>query len=447
MASVLHSAGYTSLAVGKWHLGHVDALPRARGFDGFFGIPFSHDMDCISIGVCNVPLLNRIYPGLPLFQNEQIVQQPVPLETLGARFEANAVSFIEQHRADPFFLYFAFPQPHTPVYSGAAFLNTTIRGPYGDAVAEIDHSVGVVVDTLQRLGLREDTLVIFASDNGPWLAQGDNGGSPNEFRGGKGQTWEGGYRVPGIASWPGTIPPSDSYGIQSFLDLLPTLVDILQLPPSTAAGLQNEGMSLWQHWQDPTSVPSPRESVFYYYGHLCQALRFRQWKMHIYTRAPFLEHPHREEVPLLFNINYDPGEKRPLPDDAEPDTRALLWSMYEAHVVANPPAPAPSQFTAFNLFAAPCCKSACVQVDVTGPCSCDTTVDQCKATNETEELDFDDLLAQLADHLSLNTNSARACAPLRFLLQAQLAVQDPATAAALDAVLGGMQPPNSCEEQ
>ena len=121
-------------------------------------------MTCQAIGTCDIPVINRVWPGLPLFRDEQIIQQPVNLETLSARLDQQAVTFLESNQDQPFFLYYAFPQPHTPLYAGAAFQNSTIRGPYGDAVAEVDNSVGVVLSTLERLGLQGNTLVFFSSD-------------------------------------------------------------------------------------------------------------------------------------------------------------------------------------------------------------------------------------------------------------------------------------------
>jgi arylsulfatase A len=184
IAEALKARGYATAAIGKWHLGHVAPYrPVDRGFDYYFGIPYSNDMQ----------------PSM-LMRNGEVVEQPVKQDTLTLRYTQEAVRFIEQSKGRPFFLYLPHNMPHIPLYASEKFKGRSAAGDYGDAVEEIDWSVGEILSTLKRLGLDRETLVIFSSDNGPWYQ-----GSPGELRGRKGWTNDGGVRVPFIARWPGRI--------------------------------------------------------------------------------------------------------------------------------------------------------------------------------------------------------------------------------------------------
>jgi len=181
----LQRAGYVTACIGKWHLGHQpEFLPTRRGFDEYLGIPYSNDMRPVK-----------------LLDGEQVVEYPVVQTTLTARYTQRALRFIEHNRSRPFFLYLAHMHVHKPLAPGEMFYRKSNAGLYGDTVAELDWSVGEIMKGLKELGLDESTFVIFTSDNGPWY-----GGSTGGLRGMKASTFEGGYRVPFIARWPGRIP-------------------------------------------------------------------------------------------------------------------------------------------------------------------------------------------------------------------------------------------------
>ena len=186
LAQILKGGGYATGMVGKWHLGHKspEELPTHRGFDEYLGIPYSNDMRPVR-----------------LIEGENEVEYPVVQATLTRRYTERALRFIERNRDRPFFLYFAHAMPHKPLACSEAFYKKTGAGLYGDALAELDWSVGQVLARLKALDLDSRTLVVFTSDNGPWF-----GGSTGGLRGMKSTTWEGGYRVPCIARWPGRLP-------------------------------------------------------------------------------------------------------------------------------------------------------------------------------------------------------------------------------------------------
>ncbi|MGE0145128.1 MAG: sulfatase [Planctomycetota bacterium] len=220
IADLLRARGYATAAVGKWHLGHKRGLmPTDQGFDTFFGVPYSNDM-----------AQSHRKPGtdyryrLPLMRDEVVIEWEPDQRLLTRRYTDAALEFLEANRERPFFLYLPHTMPHIPIYASADFAGRSPRGLYGDVIEEIDGSVGEIVAALERLGLRENTLVIFTSDNGPWLQFGLNGGSAGLLRGGKGTNWEGGQRVPFLASWPKMVPRASVLReVTSAMDLLPTI--------------------------------------------------------------------------------------------------------------------------------------------------------------------------------------------------------------------------------
>ncbi len=222
LADALKARGYATSCIGKWHLGHLPAyLPTRHGFDHYFGIPYSNDMNATKAG----------HPPIPLLRDETIIEQPAVQETLTLRYTREALSFIRSHcataRAQPFFLYLAYTSPHIPLHAGKAFRGRSPRGLFGDVVEEIDWSAGQILAALRDEGIAESTLVVFTSDNGPWLSQKLHGGSAGLLREGKASTWEGGVRVPCLAWWPGTIAPRrTSLGLASELDLFTTCLDL-----------------------------------------------------------------------------------------------------------------------------------------------------------------------------------------------------------------------------
>ena len=201
IAKMLKERGYATGVFGKWHLGHLpEFLPLRHGFDEFFGLPYSNDM------WPNHPTAGTNYPPLPLIEGERAVEIMPDQTQLTTRYTERAVRFIERHKSQPFFLYVPHNMPHVPLFVSSKFAGKTKRGLFGDVLAEIDWSVGEILGALKKHGLEENTLVIFSSDNGPWLVYGDHAGSAKPLREGKATAFDGGVRVPFIARWPGRIP-------------------------------------------------------------------------------------------------------------------------------------------------------------------------------------------------------------------------------------------------
>jgi arylsulfatase A-like enzyme len=324
LAEVFKASGYATSCVGKWHLGHLPRYrPTRHGFDHYYGIPYSNDMDDAKSG----------YPLIPLMRDETIIEQPAVQESLTSRYTREALSFIrDQHgraRSQPFFLYLAYTFPHVPLHSGKAFRGKSARGPYGDAVEEIDWSVGQILAALRGEGFAESTLVVFTSDNGPWLIKESNGGSAGLLREGKGSTWEGGVRVPCLAWWPGTIAPGrTSLDLASELDLLPTCLDLAGA--KTPDDRPIDGVSLVPVLRG--TGPSPRTSIYYYHAGELMAVRRGPWKLHLKTINPAAgqEKAQTREPPLLFQLTADPSERLNVAD-LHPDVIEELLKDIEKH--------------------------------------------------------------------------------------------------------------------
>ena len=272
VAERLKEKGYATQMVGKWHLGdQPEFLPTRQGFDHYLGIPYSNDMLKIST--------ETKVPVVPLLRDEKIAEL---MDGEGQRrmvelYTKEAVDFIGRNKDKPFYLYFAHNAVHTPIYPGAAFAGKSQNGRFGDWVEEVDWSVGQVLDALRSQGLDKDTLVVFTSDNGPWLTKGTDGGSAGPLRGGKGSTWEGGVRVPTIAWWPGRVPAgSVNDAVAATIDLLPTFVSLAGgTVPATPVidGRDITSILLGQ------SKESAREAHFYFSGYDLQAVRQGRWKL------------------------------------------------------------------------------------------------------------------------------------------------------------------------
>ncbi len=290
IARALKTAGYATACVGKWHLGHLPQfLPTRRGFDEYFGIPYSNDMK----------------PS-PLMDNEKVIEEPADQTTLTRRYTERAVRFIERNRDNPFFLYFAHTFPHVPLFASGKFKDTSLRGLYGDVVEELDWSVGQIMSVLHKHGLAEKTLVFFTSDNGPWLIMRLNGGSAGLLRGGKGSTWEGGMREPSLAWWPGKISPGTvTPGLSSTLDFLPTCLSLaeVKLPEDRIIDGVNMLPMLLEKGE------SQRSGMFFYRGTRLMAARKGPWKAHFITQAGYGGKPQKHDPPLLFHLEHDPSEK------------------------------------------------------------------------------------------------------------------------------------------
>jgi arylsulfatase A len=313
IAEVLKARGYATAAIGKWHLGHLpDYLPGRHGFDTWFGLPYSHDMDLTvprDKGTDTVAYYEPKpeYFNVPLMRGEAIVERPADHRTLTARYTDEAIRFIDAHLDQPFFLYLAHNLPHIPLARSAQFVGRSEGGMYGDVVEELDWSTGRILDTLTAAGLDRRTLVIFTSDNGPWLPFRTHGGSAGPLRDGKGTTWEGGVRTPAIFWWPGTIAQGTVTAMASAMDLLPTASALAGAPPP--AGRVLDGVSLLPVLT--TGRGAPRDRLFYYSGSELRAVRKGRYKAHFITSGAYgLGEPRAvQSPPLLFDLGEDPGER------------------------------------------------------------------------------------------------------------------------------------------
>lgn len=313
LAESLKSKGYATAYIGKWHLGvwslNPAGHPRKHGFDYSFGLPHSNDMDSmpgIPKGAPGRPDQQASWWNSPLYRNEELIEQPADQTTLTRRYTEEAVKFIREQKSGPFFLYFPHTFPHVPLFASEKFSGASPRGLYGDVVEELDWSVGQVLDTLRKEQVSENTFVFFSSDNGPWLIMNQQGGSAGLLREGKGSTWEGGMRVPGIAWWPSKIKAgSVSRDIASTMDLFTTCLKLTgaEVPQDRQIdGLDLTGVLL-------RGERSPREAFFYYRGTRLFAVRKGPFKAHLLTQAGYGQPKHEvHSPPLLFNLHVDPSE-------------------------------------------------------------------------------------------------------------------------------------------
>ncbi len=313
LPEALKAGGYTTGMIGKWHLGvwsiNPAGHPRQHGFDFYFGLPHSNDMDPTAAapsGAPGRPDQDPAWWNAPLYRNETLEERPADQTQLTRRYTEEAQRFIRDHRRKPFFLYFAHSFPHVPLFASGKFRGTSRRGLYGDVVEELDWSVGQILETLRREKLARRTLVFFSSDNGPWLIMNQQGGSAGLLRGGKGSTWEGGMRVPGIAWWPGNIPAGAlNPNLACLLDLFPTALHLAGVP--LPADRVIDGVDLRDTLLK--GATSPRHALFYYRGTRLFAVRKDQWKLHLLTQKGYGQpSPDAHDPPLLFDLHCDPGE-------------------------------------------------------------------------------------------------------------------------------------------
>ncbi len=275
LAELCREQGYATAMFGKWHLGHHERfLPTNHGFDEYLGIPYSNDM------WPRHPESPDAWPPLPLIEGVEPIGYDTDQRSFTGDFTRRAVDFIERNHERPFFLYLAHPMPHVPLFASEEFEGRTARGLFGDVIEEIDWSVGQVLAALERVGVGDETLVIFSSDNGPWLSYGDHAGSAGQLREGKGTTFEGGVRVPFIARFPGQIPAGSTGGEPAMtIDVFPTVAGLLdaELPAHPI-----DGADIWPLLRGEPGAVSPHEALFFYYhkNHL-EAVRSGRWKLHL----------------------------------------------------------------------------------------------------------------------------------------------------------------------
>ncbi|MBF0199355.1 MAG: sulfatase [Planctomycetes bacterium] len=334
IAETLKSAGYTTAAVGKWHLGHRKAyLPTSQGFDSYYGIPYSNDMGIdakmtfakdvklrggVTLEQAQMPAKRKT--GLvPLMENEEIIEFPCDQDSLTKRYTERCVEFIKENQKKPFFLYYASSFPHVPLHASAEFRGKSKRGLYGDVVEELDASVGRILETLRQTGLDKNTIVVFTSDNGPWLSEKLRGGSSGLLRGGKGMTWDGGMREPTVFWGPGQIKAgSICREVGSTLDLYTTFTSL--------AGIKAKGEDSLDLTPALKGGKSPRELFYFYRGDQIYALRWGQWKLHLVTEGWLGVEGDKEvhKSPLLYHLGRDPGEKYDVASHHQDVVRKML---------------------------------------------------------------------------------------------------------------------------
>ena len=277
IAEVVKPMGYATACFGKWHLGHLpEFLPARHGFDEYFGIPYSNDM------WPGHPESPKAWPRLPWYGNEGPIEYIDDLDAqdrITRRLTERAVGFIEANASKPFLLYLPHSMPHVPLGVGPAFRQSTLYGPYGDVIKEIDWSVGELRAALEKAGVLDETIFIFASDNGPWLNYGDHAGTTGGLREGKGTTFEGGVRVPLVVRFPPVVPPASVCDVPCMtIDILPTLVELTNgVPPS----LDIDGVSIAGQLRGDADALPPHEALFFWYHkEELQAMRMGKWKLH-----------------------------------------------------------------------------------------------------------------------------------------------------------------------
>lgn len=323
IAEVLKQKNYATAAIGKWHLGHrPDFLPMKQGFDSYYGIPYSNDMDAAK-GPFNYfkniddpsYYSSPEYFNVPLMQNEKILERPANQNTITRRYTEKSIEFIKSNKDKPFFLYLAHNLPHIPLFVHEEYRGTSQRSLYGDVIQEIDWSVGEILKTVKEQGIADNTIVVFTSDNGPWLMFKTHGGSAGPLRAGKGTTFEGGQRVPAIFWGPGNIKPGVVTDMGSTLDIIKTFASF----SGTAVPVDRtmDGYDLSGTLKN--ILPSPREE-FFYWGTKAElsAVRSGKWKLHViqsepvnYGKTVTLENPELYDVEADISEAYNVAEANP----------------------------------------------------------------------------------------------------------------------------------------
>ena len=331
IARALKNVGYNTACIGKWHLGHLPQyLPTKHGFNYYFGIPYSNDMDAVR----RLKRQDHFNPDIknynvPLMKNEEIIERPANQNTITKRYSEEAVKFIQKNGEKPFFIYLAHNLPHIPLFTSKKFKDTSARGLYGDVVEEIDFGIGKIIETLKQQGLEENTLIVFTSDNGPWLVFKEHGGSAGLLKGGKGMTWEGGMREPAIFYWKGKIKPDVISDIGSTLDLFSTICSICSAEVPSDRKMDSNDLSpvLFE------GKTSPRTSFIYYRGTEIYAARKGAFKAHFITQKAYMKDKEKiyHDPPVLYNLDHDPSEKYDIAEKY-PEVIREIRELVETHV-------------------------------------------------------------------------------------------------------------------
>jgi arylsulfatase A-like enzyme len=349
LAELCRSRGYATAIFGKWHLGHLTEFrPLRHGFDEYYGIPYSNDMWPLHPDYAHFPPgtaeRKRGYPDLPLFEGDRVVNPKVTSDDqkrFTREFTERAVAFIHEHGERPFLIYVAHPMVHVPLHVSDAFAGTTAAGLYGDVISEIDWSVGRILEAIRVTGIDDRTLVIFTSDNGPWLSYGDHAGSARPLREGKGTTFEGGVRVPCIMRWPGAIPAGQVCREPLMtIDIFPTIAALIgaALPGRAIDGRDARALLLGT----PGAVSPQQAYFFYYHRNDLEAVRSGRWKLHFPHRYRSMEGrpPGSGGTPgkydwdrrtdlELYDLHADIGESRNVAD-VHPEVVARLTALADA---------------------------------------------------------------------------------------------------------------------
>ena len=342
IAEILKEQNYSTACVGKWHLGdHPSMMPTYQGFDEYFGIPYSNDMWPWGNDYKKEGSRSEKHPDLPLYLNEKVIEKNPDQNEITKRYTEYAVNFIQENKDNPFFLYFPHSMPHIPLGVSEKFDGKTEYGRYGDVIEEIDWSVGEIFKTLKKNNLDNNTLVIFSSDNGPWLPYGDHAGKAFPLREGKGTTFEGGMRVPCIMRWPDKIiAESVTREIATTMDILPTIAKLTgnKIPDDRVI----DGKDIWHIFSDEKKKETQERALFYYQQSTLQAVRSGDWKLHF-------PHQYRHQAGApgedgkavgqfdadiglsLFNLLEDIGEKNNLADKY-PNIVQKLTDLADAHM-------------------------------------------------------------------------------------------------------------------
>lgn len=326
LAEVCRQQGYATACFGKWHLGHrVEFLPLQHGFDEYYGLPYSNDMWPYHPDVLRLPDDDpgkRRFPALPMYEGNEVVDEEVTGEDqqqLTTEYTRRAVDFIARHQDEPFFLYVPHSMVHVPLFVSDKFRGKSGAGLFGDVVMEIDWSVGEILAALEQHGIEDDTLVVFTSDNGPWLSYGNHAGSAAPLREGKGTMFEGGYREPCLMRWPGKIPPATTCDeLCTTMDLLPTIAALIEVELPSDRVI--DGKNIWPLMTGAVGAESPYEALYCYYGRELRAIRDRRWKLHFPHKSRTMQgkpggadgvpNPYgQEQVGLeLYDLQNDVGE-------------------------------------------------------------------------------------------------------------------------------------------
>ena len=337
LAQICKQKGYATACYGKWHLGDAKQfLPMRHGFDDYFGLPYSNDMWPLH------PTAGKNFPDLPLIEKNEIV---IPKMTdadqnlLTMQYTERAVSFIEKNKDRPFFLYVPHTMVHVPLHVSDRFRGKSGAGLFGDAVMEVDWSVGEIAGAIRRHGLERDTILLFTSDNGPWLSYGEHAGSAGPLREGKGTMFDGGCREPTIFWGPGRIPAGTVCREPAMtIDILPTVAKLIG---ATLPSHKIDGLDVWPLLAGEPGAASPHEAYYFYWDRELHAVRWKTWKLHFSHdyrtlngrpggKAGLPAKYDKGHIELsLFDLEKDPGEKVDVKAD-HPDVVEKIKSLADA---------------------------------------------------------------------------------------------------------------------